>query len=201
MSDYYKHTSSFVDDNTTIGDGTNVWHFSHVMPNSVIGKNCILGQHVHVASGAVIGDNVKIQNNVSIYKGVEVENDVFLGPSMVFTNVHNPRAFVERKDEFRKTTVKEGASIGANATIVCGNSVGRCAFVGAGAVVTRDILDYEIVAGVPARHMGWMCKCGEKLPRNDRRGIFECGCGLSYAKVCGNLFSYFMSNKYSIRLM
>ena len=157
------HESSYVDDGCEIGEGSKVWHFSHVMSGSRIGKRCNIGQNVVVSSQVVIGDNVKIQNNVSIYTGVILEDDVFCGPSMVFTNVVNPRSHVSRKDEYRTTLVKRGASLGANSTVVCGHTVGAYAFVGAGAVVTKDIPDYALVVGNPARISGWMCQCGVKL--------------------------------------
>jgi len=157
------HESSYADDGCTIGDGTKIWHFSHVMSGAVIGANCSIGQNVLVASGVVIGNDVKIQNNVSIYSGVTLEDDVFCGPSMVFTNVINPRSAVSRKHEFRPTHVRRGATLGANCTIVCGHSVGAHAFVGAGAVVTRDVPDHALVVGVPARVVGWVCACGAKV--------------------------------------
>ena len=160
---YFVHESSYVDEPCEIGEGTKVWHFSHVMNNSKIGRRCNIGQNVVISPGVRIGDNVKIQNNVSVYTGVELEDDVFCGPSMVFTNVTNPRSHVSRKDEYRKTLVKRGASIGANATVVCGHTIGRYAFIGAGAVVTRDVPDYAMVVGNPGRVMGWMCRCGVKL--------------------------------------
>jgi UDP-2-acetamido-3-amino-2,3-dideoxy-glucuronate N-acetyltransferase len=159
----FVHESSYVDEGATIGEGTKIWHFCHVMSGSRIGRNCNLGQNVVVSPKVVIGDNVKIQNNVSIYTGVELEDDVFCGPSMVFTNVINPRSHVPRKDEYRQTRVRRGASLGANCTIVCGHTVGAYAFVGAGAVVTRDVPDYALVVGVPARIAGWVCACGITL--------------------------------------
>jgi len=158
------HPSAIVDDGVTLGAGTRVWHFVHVCSGATIGARCSLGQNVFIARGVPVGDGVKIQNNVSVYEGVEIADDVFLGPSCVFTNVHNPRAFVERKTEYRKTLVGRGASIGANAVIICGNTIGEYAFVGAGAVVTRDVPPYAIVVGNPARRLGWMCHCGVRLP-------------------------------------
>jgi UDP-2-acetamido-3-amino-2,3-dideoxy-glucuronate N-acetyltransferase len=163
MTDYFVHESSYVDKGAEIGAGTKIWHFCHVMPQARIGRNCNIGQNVFIASGVIIGNNVKIQNNVSIYTGVIIEDDVFLGPSMVFTNVMNPRSHVPRRDEYQTTLVKHGASIGANATILCGVTLGRYAFVGAGAVITRDVTDYALVYGNPARIQGWMCQCGIKL--------------------------------------
>jgi UDP-2-acetamido-3-amino-2,3-dideoxy-glucuronate N-acetyltransferase len=157
------HESAYVDDGAVIGAGTRIWHFCHINPRATIGARCSLGQNVVVMPGVIIGDNVKIQNNVSVYEGVELEDDVFCGPSMVFTNVYNPRSAVSRKNEYRRTLVKRGASIGANATIVCGATIGRYAFVGAGAVVNRDVPDYALMAGVPARRIGWMSEHGERL--------------------------------------
>jgi len=159
----FVHSSSFVDDGCEIGEGTKIWHFCHVMPRARIGRRCNIGQNVVISPDVVIGDNVRIQNNVSVYTGVTLEDDVFCGPSMVFTNVVNPRSHVSRKDEFRATRVGRGASLGANCTVVCGHTIGRFAFVGAGAVVTRDIPDYALVVGNPARLTGWMCECGVKL--------------------------------------
>jgi UDP-2-acetamido-3-amino-2,3-dideoxy-glucuronate N-acetyltransferase len=160
---FYAHPTAVIDEGSEIGEGTKIWHFSHVMPGSRLGKNCNLGQNVVISPGVVIGNNVKIQNNVSVYTGVEMEDDVFCGPSMVFTNVVNPRSHVVRRNEYRKTLVKRGASIGANATVVCGSTLGRYSFVAAGAVVTRDVPDYALVMGVPAEKVGWMCYCGARL--------------------------------------
>src|SRR6056297_2553508 len=160
---YFVHESSYVDNGAQVGEGTKVWHFSHVMGGAKIGAKCSIGQNVNIGAKAVVGNGVKIQNNVSVYDDVVLEDDVFCGPSCVFTNVINPRAFVERKDEYKQTLVKRGASIGANATIVCGATLGRYCFVGAGSVVTKDVLDHALVYGSPARHNGWVCKCGVKL--------------------------------------
>jgi len=172
-SPIFIHESSYVDENVTIGKGTKIWHFSHILRNSQIGRDCIIGQNVVVGPNVTIGDRCKIQNNVSIYKGVTLEDDVFCGPSCVFTNVYNPRAFIERKNEFRKTLVKKGATIGANATIICGTTIGRYAFVGAGAVVKSDIPDYGIAVGVPTRIIGWACKCGTTLKFNKGYAICD----------------------------
>ena len=151
MSDFFAHESSYVDEGCEIGEGTKIWHFTHVMPGARIGRGCNIGQNVVISPQVVIGDNVKIQNNVSVYTGVVLEDDVFCGPSMVFTNVVNPRSHVSRKDEYRRTVVRRGATLGANSTIVCGHSIGRYAFVGAGAIVTRDVPDYALVLGNPAQ--------------------------------------------------
>ena len=174
----FVHESAYVDDGATIGAGTKVWHFCHVLGGAVIGARCSLGQNVVVMNGTRIGDNVKIQNNVSIYEGVQLEDDVFCGPSMVFTNVLNPRSHVSRKNEYRATRVGRGATIGANATIVCGTTLGEYAFVGAGAVVAKDVPAYALMVGVPARRIGWMCQCGERLPDD---GAGRCAaCGTAY---------------------
>lgn len=180
MSDFFVHESAYVDDGAVIGGGTKIWHFCHVMPGAVIGEACSLGQNVVVMPGTKLGRNVKVQNNVSIYEGVELEDDVFCGPSMVFTNVTNPRSHVSRKHEYRRTLVKRRASIGANATIVCGATLGEYSFVGAGAVVTKDVPAYAMMAGVPARRIGWMCQCGEKLPAAVD-GVMRCtACGAAF---------------------
>lgn len=163
MEDYFKHETAVVDQGAQIGSGTKIWHFCHVSSHSIIGKNCSLGQNVYVADDVVLGNNVKVQNNVSLYTGVVCEDDVFLGPSMVFTNVINPRSSVNRKSEYMRTLVKKGASVGANVTIVCGITLGSYCFVGAGAVVTKDVPDYALVVGNPARHSGWMSQAGVKL--------------------------------------
>ncbi|MFN3411502.1 MAG: acyltransferase [Exilispira sp.] len=176
---FFVHESSYVDEGASIGEGTKIWHFSHIMKNAKIGKNCSLGQNVNVGSKAIIGNNVKIQNNVSVYDDVIIEDDVFCGPSMVFTNVINPRAFIERKNEYRKTVVKKGASIGANATIVCGVQIGQYALIGAGAVVVKDVPDHALMVGVPAKQIGWVCKCGVTLKKEGNQ---------YYCPQCGNKY-------------
>ena len=167
--DYFIHKSSLVDEGVTIGDGTKVWHFCHILSNTTIGKNCSFGQNCVVGGDVKVGNGVKVQNNVSIYEGVEVEDDVFLGPSMVFTNVINPRAFIQRKDEFKKTLLKRGCSIGANATIICGVTIGEYALIGSGAVVNRDVKPYALMVGVPARQIGWVGISGNRLNFIDNR--------------------------------
>ncbi len=170
---FYAHPTAIIDEGCEIGRGTKIWHFSHIMPNCRIGENCNIGQNVVVSPEVVLGNNVKVQNNVSIYTGVTCEDDVFLGPSMVFTNVINPRSAINRRAEFAKTRVKRGATIGANATIICGHDIGRYAFIGAGTVVTKTVRDYELVMGNPARHGGWMSEYGHKLSF-DKNGIAAC---------------------------
>jgi UDP-2-acetamido-3-amino-2,3-dideoxy-glucuronate N-acetyltransferase len=172
-NNYYSHESAIIDEGCEIGDGTKIWHFSHIMPNCRIGSNCNIGQNVVVSPDVVLGNNVKVQNNVSIYTGVVCEDDVFLGPSMVFTNVINPRSAVNRRGQYAKTTVKKGASIGANATIVCGHDIGEYAFIGAGAVVTKPVPAYALVVGNPARQTGWMSEWGHKLEFN-AEGLATC---------------------------
>jgi len=187
MDNIFIHETAIVDAGATIGSGTKIWHFCHVMATAVIGENCILGQNVFVGSNVRLGNCVKVQNNVSLYSGVECEDDVFLGPSMVFTNVFNPRSAVNRKEEFRKTVVRKGATIGANATIVCGTTLGRYCFVGAGAVVTRDVPDYALVIGNPARQTGWMSEAGEKLTFGQQQ-IAQCPLsGETYQLVNGQV--------------
>ncbi len=170
---YFAHPTAVIDDNCTIGDGTRIWHFSHIMSGSVIGNLCNLGQNVVVSPKVVLGNNVRVQNNVSIYEGVICEDDVFLGPSMVLTNVINPRSAVSRKSEYKTTLIKKGASIGANATIVCGNTIGEYAFIGAGAVVTKDVAPYALIVGNPGRQTGWMSEYGHKL-KFDSQGKALC---------------------------
>lgn len=184
--DYFIHESAYVDDGVTIGTGSKIWHFCHILSGAVIGERCNLGQNVVVMPGTRIGNNVKIQNNVSIYEGVTLEDDVFCGPSCVFTNVLNPRSHVSRKNEYAPTLVRRGASIGANATIVCGITIGEYAFVGAGAVVTADVAAFGLVVGVPARRVGWMCQCGERLRFSGAEAKCE-RCGWRYREKNGQL--------------
>ncbi len=175
-NNYFIHESSYADEGCKIGNGTKIWHFSHIMSGAVIGEGCSIGQNVNIGGKAVIGNGVKIQNNVSVYDDVIIEDDVFCGPSCVFTNVINPRAFVERKHEYKQSLIKKGASIGANATIVCGVTLGYYCFVGAGSVVTRNVPDYALVYGNPAKQYGWICECGESL-KNEIECFF---CGKKY---------------------
>lgn len=170
---FFAHETAVIDEGCKIGEGTKIWHFSHIMPNCTIGERCNIGQNVVVSPGVILGNNVKIQNNVSLYTGVECEDDVFLGPSMVFTNVTNPRSGVNRRDQYAKTIVRKGASIGANATIVCGHDIGEYAFIGAGAVVTKTVLPFALVVGNPARQIGWMSEFGHRLDFNTE-GIAIC---------------------------
>jgi UDP-2-acetamido-3-amino-2,3-dideoxy-glucuronate N-acetyltransferase len=179
---YFVHPSSYIDEPVIIGAGTKIWHFSHVMQDSRIGDRCNIGQNVVISPQVTIGSNVKIQNNVSIYTGCVLEDDVFCGPSMVFTNVVNPRSHVTRKDEYKTTLVKRGASLGANCTVVCGHTIGRYAFVGAGSVVTRDVPDYALIYGNPARVHGWMCACGIKLDFAGSERAACPACGQCYIK-------------------
>ena len=170
---YFAHETAVIDEGCIIGSDTKIWHFSHIMPNAIIGENCNIGQNVVVSPEVVLGDNVKVQNNVSIYTGVVCENDVFLGPSMVFTNVINPRSAIKRRNEYQRTLVKKGASIGANATIVCGNNIGEYAFVGAGAVVVKEVLPYALVVGNPSKQIGWVSEYGHRL-NFDENGFAIC---------------------------
>lgn len=174
MKDYFVHESSYVDDNVTIGEGTKIWHFCHIQSGAVIGKNCSFGQNVNVSNNVKIGNGVKVQNNVSVYEGVEMEDYVFCGPSMVFTNDLTPRAkYPKGSAGYKKTLLKEGATVGANATIVCGHTIGKWAMIAAGAVVTKDVPDYALMAGVPAKQIGWVCECGERL--DEKRKCANCG--------------------------
>lgn len=179
---YFVHESSYIDDNVIIGEGTKIWHFCHVQSGAVIGKNCSFGQNVNIANNVIIGNGVKVQNNVSIYEGVELEDKVFCGPSCVFTNVITPRAAFPVHGVYKKTLVKEGASLGANCTIVCGNTIGRNAMIAAGSVVTKDVKDHALMAGVPARQTGWVCECGNKLNSD-----LECPCNRKYIMENGEL--------------
>jgi len=173
MKKYFAHESSIIDKGCVIGNATKIWHFSHIMAESIIGENCNIGQNVVISPNVILGSNVKVQNNVSIYTGVICEDDVFLGPSMVFTNVINPRSAVNRRNDYMSTIVKKGASIGANATIVCGNNIGKFSFIGAGAVVTKEVLDYSLVVGNPSKHIGWVSEFGHRLAFNEE-GIAIC---------------------------
>ena len=186
MSDAFVHPSSFVDEGAEVGAGTRIWHFCHVMPGAVIGERCNIGQNCVLMAGTRLGNNVKLQNNVSVYEGVVLEDDVFCGPSMVFTNVGTPRSHVDRRGRYERTLVKRGASIGANATIVCGVTLGRFSFVGAGAVVTRDVKDHALVVGNPARQIGWTCQCGERLRLEGTAGTCA-HCGTRYEERGGEL--------------
>ena len=177
-SPYYVHPTAIVEEGALIGKGTKIWHFSHLMPNSVIGERCQLGQNVYVGRGVRLGSGVKIQNNVSVYESVKIEDDVFCGPSMVFTNVINPRSFIERKAEFKTTRVRKGATIGANATIICGIELGEYCMIGAGATVTKNVPAYALMVGVPARRVGWVCRCGVRL---HDQAVAHCrDCGATY---------------------
>ena len=176
------HPTAIVDAGAKVGSGTRIWHWTHVSGSAQIGANCSLGQNVYVGDKVVIGNNVKIQNNVSVYEGVQIEDDVFCGPSMVFTNVINPRAAISRKHEYRLTIVRRGATLGANCTIICGITIGEYAFIGAGAVVTRDVSSYALMTGVPAKRRGWMCECGVKLPSGPEVACGECGLRFSIGR-------------------
>ena len=193
MKKYFVHESSYIDENVEIGEGTKIWHFCHVLKNTKIGKNCIIGQNCMIGPDVKIGNRCKIQNNVSVYKGVILEDEVFIGPSAVFTNVLTPRAFIERKNEFKTTLVKKGATIGANATIVCGITIGEYALIGAGAVVTKDVPPYALVLGNPAKRVGWVCKCGVVLVHKTIKGITinkPSGEILLKCPNCGSIYSY-----------
>lgn len=180
--DYFIHESSFVDEGVKIGSGTKIWHFCHVQEGAVIGNNCSLGQNVNIGNNVKIGNGVRIQNNVSVYEGVEIEDNVFCGPSCVFTNVAVPRAHFPAHGKYARTLVKEGASLGANCTVVCGHSIGRSALIAAGAVVTKNVEDYALMAGVPAKRIGWVCECGKKLDNS-----LKCNCGRTYKETDGTL--------------
>lgn len=186
-TNYFVHETAIVDEGCSIGNETKIWHFSHIMPNCIIGEKCNIGQNVVISPEVVLGNNVKVQNNVSIYTGVFCEDDVFLGPSMVFTNVINPRSAIARKNEYKKTIVRKGATIGANATIVCGNTIGEYAFIGAGAVVTKNIKPYALFVGNPAKQKGWMSKYGHKLHFIDGQAICP-ESGEKYFMENGNVF-------------
>ena len=187
--DYFVHESAYVDEGTTIGSGTKIWHFSHILSGSTIGENCTIGQNVVIGPDVTIGRNCKIQNNVSVYKGVTLEDGVFCGPSMVFTNVYNPRAEMRKMDQARPTLVEKGVTIGANATIVCGVTLGRYSFIGAGAVVTKDVSDYALIVGNPGKHIGWICECGERLD-----GDMKCAvCGKSYLECDSGIKEKFLT--------
>ena len=173
MSDYFAHPTSVIDDGAEVGEGTRVWHWCHIMKGAKVGKNCNIGENAFIESGVILGDNVKVKNNVALYTGLECENNVFIGPNAVFTNVANPRSFIDRKNEFKKTVIKEGATIGANATIVCGHDIGEYAFVGAGSVVTKAVPPYTMVVGNPAKKRAYVCRCGCKL--NTNLICTECG--------------------------
>lgn len=179
--EYFVHPTAVVDAPVKIGKGTKIWHFSHVMAGVSIGENCIIGQNVFIGSGAVLGNGIKVQNNVSVYDGVILEDDVFCGPSMVFTNVFNPRSFISRKKEFRNSLVKKGATIGANATVVCGNSIGQYAFIGASSVVTKDVPDYALVYGNPGKVKGWVCQCADEITFRSGKAVCKT-CGKKYKK-------------------
>ncbi|WP_321332875.1 acyltransferase [uncultured Bacteroides sp.] len=180
--DYFLHESSYVDEGAVVGKECKIWHFCHVQKGAIIGENCSLGQNVNIANNVKIGNGVRVQNNVSIYEGVELEDNVFCGPSCVFTNVTTPRAHFPVHGVYGKTLIKEGASLGANSTVVCGHTVGRSALIAAGAVVTKDVKDYALMAGVPARQIGWVCECGERLTN-----ALKCKCGRNYREENGTL--------------
>ena len=173
MANFFVHTSSFIDDNVTIGDNSKIWHFSHVLSNSKIGSNCSFGQNCVIGPNVTIGNGVKVQNNISVYEGVEVEDDVFLGPSMVFTNVINPRSFIVKKEEFKKTLLKKGCSVGANATVICGVTIGEYALIGSGAVINKDVKPYALMVGVPAKQIGWVSKAGNTLKFDENNVAFD----------------------------
>jgi UDP-2-acetamido-3-amino-2,3-dideoxy-glucuronate N-acetyltransferase len=179
--DYFSHPTAVVDESAEIGEGTKIWHFTHIMSGAKIGEKCIIGQNVFIGSGVILGNNIKVQNNVSLYDGVILDDGVFCGPSMVFTNVFNPRSFISRKKEFRRTLVRKGATIGANVTIICGNTIGQYAFIGAGSVVTKDVPDYALVYGNPGKVKGWVCQCAEEIAFRSGKAICK-ACGKKYKK-------------------
>jgi len=187
MSQYFAHETAIVDENVTIGKNTKVWHFSHILSNTTIGENCSFGQNCVVGPKVKMGSGIKVQNNISIYEGVEVEDDVFLGPSMVFTNVINPRAFIVRREEFKKTLLKKGCSIGANATVVCGVTIGEYALIGSGAVVNRDVKPYALMVGVPSRQLGWVSRAGNTLVFNEKSEAVDSFDNSKYKIVNDNL--------------
>ena len=194
--DYFAHETSIIDDDVVIGSGTNIWCFSHIMTQSVIGENCNIGQNVVVSPGVVLGKNCKVQNNVSIFSGVTCEDDVFMGPSMVFTNVVNPRSAVNRRGQYSKTHISKGASIGANATIICGNNIGEYAFIGAGAVITKNVKSYALVVGNPAKQIGWMSRHGQKLSFN-QDGFAECKISKEWYQMHENEVFLIGKNKFA----
>ena len=200
FEDFFAHETAVIDTPSQIGKGTRVWHFSHIMPGVKIGKKCNIGQNVVIGPDVKIGNNVKIQNNISVYKSVTLEDNVFCGPSMVFTNVINPRSHISRKHEFKKTLIKRGATIGANATIICGNTIGKYAFIGAGAVVTKDVSDYALMLGNPAKLAGWICECGHQL---DLQGdIIACSeCGKEYRQMNGGCSAHGRGDGYSKEIL
>jgi UDP-2-acetamido-3-amino-2,3-dideoxy-glucuronate N-acetyltransferase len=181
-TDFFAHETAVIDEGSSIGQGTKIWHFSHIMPNSFLGENCNIGQNVVISPDVVLGNNVKVQNNVSIYTGVTCEEDVFLGPGVVFTNVINPRSAINRKDQYLKTLVCRGATIGANATIICGHNIGKYAFIGAGAVVTKNVADYALVVGNPAKQIGWMSEHGHRLNFDENNSAVCSESGMIYKK-------------------
>ncbi len=178
---YFIHPTTVVDEPVEIGEGTKIWHFTHIMSGARIGENCTIGQNVFIGSGVILGNRIKVQNNVSLYDGVILEDDVFCGPSMVFTNVFNPRSFISRKKEFRKTVVRKGATLGANVTIICGNSIGSYAFIGASSVANKDVPDYALVYGNPGRVKGWVCQCAEEITFRSGKAVCR-ACGKKYKK-------------------
>jgi len=194
MNQYFIHESSYIDEGSVVGEETKIWHFSHIMRGARVGSKCIIGQNVFIGGNVIVGDNVKIQNNVSVYDGVIIEDNVFIGPSVIFANVINPRAFIDRKNEYKKTIIKEGSSIGANTTIICGNNIGRYSLIGSGSVVTKDVLDYEFCYGNPSKRKGWICECGVKLSRMIKRKWYCPVCDKRYKYDWHTLGRYFAEN-------